>query len=48
MFNTDLICIPCKDKERKHPDYKAAADAELAATKAGNRNFKGIGKPADL
>ena len=24
-------------------DYKAACDAEIAAVRAGNRNFKGIG-----
>jgi hypothetical protein len=48
MFNEDLICPSCEDKERNHPDRKAAADAELAAVKAGNYNFKGVGKPDDL
>lgn len=47
-FNTDTICIPCEEKERKHPKYKEASDAELKACQSGNYNFKGIGKPADL
>lgn len=48
MFNEDLICMDCSDKEAKHPDRKAAADAELAAVKGGDYNFKGVGKPDDL
>lgn len=47
-FNTDIICMECKEKERKHPKYAEADAAELAAVKAGNYNFEGIGKPADL
>jgi hypothetical protein len=47
-FNTQLICGPCKKKEREHPDYQRAADAELASLKRGERNFPGIGKPKDL
>ena len=47
-FNTQLICMECLDKEQKHPKYKEAAEAEEAAVRAGNRNFAGIGKPADL
>ena len=47
-FNTQLICGPCEKKEREHPDYQRAADAELAAVKRGNYNFPGIGKPKDL
>jgi hypothetical protein len=48
MFNNDVLCMPCKTKETKHPDYKKAHDAETAAVKSGNYNFPGIGKPADL
>ena len=29
-FNTETICSPCKDRERAHPDYKAADAAEAA------------------
>ena len=47
-FNQDIICMSCKDKERKHPKYAEADAAELAAVRAGNYNFEGIGKPADL
>lgn len=47
-FNTDLICIPCEEKERKHPKYAEAAKAELEAVQKGDFNYKGIGKPADL
>ena len=43
MFNEQAICMDCADKERERPDYKAACDAEIAAVRAGNRNFKGIG-----
>lgn len=43
MFNEDVICMECKEKERKHPDYKKAVEADEAAIRSGNRNFKGIG-----
>ncbi len=44
MYNTQLICMPCKDKEEKHDDYAEARDAEHEQVKAGNYNFKGIGR----
>lgn len=47
-FNTDTICVECKAKERAHPDYQKAVDAEVNAVKAGNLNFSGIGLPLDL
>lgn len=43
IFNTDIICMGCSDKERDHPDYKLAKDAELEACKRGDYNFPGIG-----
>ena len=43
MFNEQTICMDCAAKERERPDYKTACDAEIAAVRAGNRNFKGIG-----
>ena len=43
MFNTALICMDCKDKETGRPDYKQAVEADEAAIKSGNFNFKGIG-----
>ena len=47
-FNTQMVCPDCEDKEKAHPDYQKAVDAELAQVRAGNTNFQGIGKPADL
>ena len=47
-FNTDLICIGCSRKEKSHPDYRRATDAESAEVTAGNMTFPGIGKPVDL
>ena len=43
MFNEDIICMDCKDKERDEPRYKEAQDIERAAVQSGNYNFKGIG-----
>ncbi len=47
-FNTEEICIPCKDREEKHPLYAEADQAEVAAVRNGNYNFQGTGCPADL
>lgn len=47
-FNTEIICLDCEAKERRHPDYPKAVAAELEAVKRGEQNFPGIGKPADL
>jgi hypothetical protein len=47
-FNRDILCPPCKNKERKHPRFKEAYDAESAAVRAGDYNFPGIGRPSDL
>lgn len=43
MVNEQVICLECKAKERKHPNYKKAIEAEREAVKNGNYNFKGIG-----
>ena len=43
MFNTETICMACADAERRRADYKAAQEAERAAVKAGDWNFKGVG-----
>ena len=48
MFNTQIICMACKDKERRHPRYHEAVNAECEAVQRGNTNFLGIGKPEDL
>ena len=43
MFNTDNICMECKEKERNDPRYKKAVEAERAACMRGDYNFPGIG-----
>jgi len=48
MFNTQMICISCKEKEEKHPKYQEAREKEAKAIKSGNYNYPGIGKPSDL
>lgn len=53
MFNTQTICMDCKGKERAHPKYKQACDAEGADLKRtlalGQPNyFPGLGKPDNL
>jgi DNA repair protein RadC len=51
MFSEEVICMPCKQKERLHPDYQIAVDTENEAVKVGNYNFKGIapnGKKMDV
>jgi len=44
-FDTALICMECDDKERQHPDYERATQAERKAIEAGDYNFPGIGFP---
>lgn len=43
MYNEDVICMSCKENEKKKDDYKKAVDADIAEIKKGNYNFKGIG-----
>lgn len=42
MFNTDCICLSCKEKEMTRTDYKHAVKAEQEEIKKGNYNYKGI------
>ena len=42
MFNTDCICITCKEKEKAREDYEAAVQAELDEVRKGNTNYRGI------
>jgi hypothetical protein len=48
MFNTDTICMYCKRREKNHPQYQEAYDAEVAACKRGDFNFPGLGCPPEL
>ena len=43
MYNEDCICQKCKKEEMRRDDYKKANEADIAAIKAGNFNFAGIG-----
>ena len=43
MFNEQVICMACKEKERQRPDYHDAVEADNAAIRRGDRNFPGIG-----
>jgi hypothetical protein len=42
MFNTEEICMECKEAEKQRPDYDAAVKADEAAIRSGDFNFKGI------
>jgi len=42
IFNTDVICVSCKDEERKDPEYKAASLAEEEAYRNGVKNYPGV------
>ena len=41
MFNEQVICMVCKDEEKKDPEYEAAERADYEASRAGIKNFKG-------
>jgi hypothetical protein len=42
MFNEDCICMSCKEKETKDPEYKKAVEADQKEIRKGNFNYKGI------
>lgn len=46
-FNEDWICMACKEKERKHPDYAAASAAENAAVASTDWQAAREGRPFD-
>lgn len=48
FFNLDMICLICEEKERNHPDYDEAREAEWEELQKGNYFFPGIGLPDDL
>ena len=48
LFNTQMICNICQLKERSHPDFQKARDAELDSISKGDTNFPGIGLPPEL
>lgn len=48
IFNTQMICADCLEKEQNHPLYKKAVECERDEYLKGNMNFQGIGLPEDL
>lgn len=48
IFNTQMLCHICQLKERQHPKFEEARDAELDAISRGDFNFPGIGLPEEL
>jgi hypothetical protein len=47
FFSMETICGQCCDEERQAPGFEAARAAEVAACKAGNYNFGGVGLSAE-
>lgn len=47
-FNQDTICSDCKAREKAHPGYAAADEAEIASVRRGEMNFPGVGCPPVL
>jgi hypothetical protein len=43
MYNEDVLCLDCKEKEMQRKDYEKALQADREQIKAGNYNYKGIG-----
>lgn len=43
MFNTQVICMACKEKEQQRANYRKAVEADHAEIRKGNYNFQGIG-----
>lgn len=48
MFNKDVICVDCKDREKRHPLYEKAVKVEREEVLKGNYNYEGIGCPPEL
>jgi hypothetical protein len=48
VFCEQLCCVPCLLRERAHPLFLEAAEAEEAAVRRGDFNFRRIGLPPDL
>lgn len=42
MYNTECICLTCKEKEMARDDYSKAVETEHQEIKKGNLNYKGI------
>ena len=47
FFNTEMICMECKEIERMHPKFEYARKVENEEVAKGNYNYEGIGLPDD-
>ena len=43
MYNDNVICLECQEKEAQRSDYQDAVQADRDAIKRGDYNFPGIG-----
>ena len=43
MYNDDVLCPECQEKEAQRSDYLEALQADCDAIKRGDFNFPGIG-----
>ena len=43
MYNDDVLCPECQEKETQRSDYLEALQADRDAIKRGDFNFPGIG-----
>jgi hypothetical protein len=41
IFNQDVICMMCKEEEKKDPEYGAASLSEMEAIRRGETNYEG-------
>lgn len=48
MFNTEICCTSCIDKEKAHKLYKQASSTENQHCLDGDFNYPGTGLPDDL
>jgi len=41
-MNEDVLCMDCIEREKEHPRYQEASEAELEQVKGGNYNYLGL------
>lgn len=41
-LNKDMLCMKCTEKEKSHPRYKEAVEAEHQAVVNGDYNYPGL------
>lgn len=41
IFNLQIVCMKCKENEKKDPEYKAASLEEIKAVRRSDYNYKG-------